>query len=428
MRLTCAYRRTMNERSSMSRSRVLALAAILAMVMSIPHGVANAADTVLVVTKSDRQFVKYFNVVNGFDDAVVVYQFGEVTVAGSGSVRRTFLDAQIPSDGYVQNGPDAVVQEDLRKVLRTQPFFIEHDEDSIRFFREASIRNYNVRLERFTDTWKIDDRTEFVARLVRASDGTVLQTIDSVRIDSTATPGTWATFEGTSPETWCRSVFILPTARACSVYVEIEPRRWGSSHYGMAASMKEADYSLGAFFSCGSANITPVQNDAIRRQRFARIVDYFDAFHAQYCALPDWAYLNLTKPEADSVIRRYYEYQGMTPEGDTIHRVKACGQPKNAAEAGRERLADRHRTIRIDAIRYDGGVLSVGIDSEREQQALINVVHATAARSYAAGRYDIVKGRTDLSLHVDLTDGVYIVSIYQPDAGAWVSGEFVVVR
>lgn len=427
MRLTRAHRAT-NQRSPMNRSWAFSLVLILMTVVPLPDGTAKAADTVFVVTKSDRQFVKYFNVVNGFEDAVVVYQFGEVTVAGNGSVRRIFLDAQIPSDGYVQNGPDVGVQEDLRKVLRTQPFFIENDEDSIRFYREASIRNYNVGLERFTDTWKLDDRTEYVARLVRASDGVVLQTIDSVMIDSTATPGTWATFEGTSPQLWCRSVFVLPTARACSVYVEIEPRRQGSSHYGMVASMKEADYSLGAFFSCGSANITPAQNGAIRRQRFSRIIDYFDAFYAQYCALPDWTYLSLIKPEADSIIRRYYEYQGMTPEGDTIHRVKACGQPKNASEAGRERLADRHRAIHIAAIRYDGGMLSIGIDSEREQQALISVVHATAVRSYAVGRYDLVDGRTDLSLHVDLTNGVYIVSIYQPDAGAWISGEFVVVR
>lgn len=427
MRLTPAHR-AMSERSPVNRSRAFSLLVSLMLVVSLPNGMAKAADTVFVVTKSDRQFVKYFNVVNGFEDAVVVYQFGEVTVTGNGSARRVFLDTRIPSGGYVQNGPDVGVQEDLRKVLRTQPFFIENDEDSIRFYREASIRNYNIGLERFTDTWKLDDRTEYVARLVRASDGAVLQTIDSVMIDSTATPGTWATFVGTSPETWCRSVFVLPTARACSVYVEIEPRRWGSSHYGMAASMKEADYSLGAFFSCGSANITPAQNDAIRRQRFSRIIEYFDAFYAQYCALPDWTYLSMIKPEADSIIRRYYEYQGMTPEGDTIHRVKACGQPKNAAEAGRERLADRHRAIRIDAIRYDGGMLSIGIDSEREQQALISVVPATAAQSYAVGTYGLVKGRTDLSLHVDLTNGVYIVSIYQPDAGAWISGEFVVIR
>lgn len=427
MRLTRAHR-AMSERSPMNRSRAFSLLVSLVLVMSLPNGMVRAADTVFVVTKSDRQFVKYFNVVNGFEDAVVVYQFGEVTVTGNGSARRVFLDARIPSGGYVQNGPDVGAQEDLRKVLRTQPFFIENDEDSLRFYREASIRNYNVALEKFTDTWKLDDRTEYVARLIRASDGAVLQAIDSVMIDSTATPGTWATFVGTSPETWCRSVFVLPTARACSVYVEIEPRRWGSSHYGMAASMKEADYSLGAFFSCGSANITPAQNGAIRRQRFSRIVEYFDAFYSQYCALPDWTYLSLIKPEADSIIRRYYEYQGMTPEGDTIHRVKACGQPKNAAEAGRTRLADRHRTIRIEAIRYDGGMLSIGIDSECEQQALISVVHATAAQSYAVGTYGLVKGRTDLSLHVDLTDGVYIVSIYQPDAGAWISGEFVVVR
>ena len=93
----------------------------------------------VAITRSDRAWLTYAQVVNAFDSATVGYSFGEIRVLHSSKSRlRVSL---VPRSGYTATyaGQSASgYDSELSRQLETDEFFAREG-DSLQFFREVSV-------------------------------------------------------------------------------------------------------------------------------------------------------------------------------------------------------------------------------------------------------------------------------------------------
>jgi hypothetical protein len=259
------------------------------------------------VTKDDYEYLQHYTLLAAFDSAVVSYVFGEVQVGSAGGSRRIRLDTLLQLDSMLYNGPGLGVQTTLMAALRTRSFVIDSSDETLWFHRELRSRNFSGITNAFTSAWRFMDVTEFVVQIVDDSSNSVLATVDSVGLDSTAANGTGnPPYYGTNVATWSRSASLPQDVHGHTVYVRVVPKRYGSTPYGLTASRIGSRMSRSLLYGCSETELSGDSISVHDSVRFALIVEnHWDEF-SEFCGVRGADYLELSSNQSDSLLGLFY--------------------------------------------------------------------------------------------------------------------------
>lgn len=390
-----------------------------------PHARA-IGDTTYAVTDADVAHLQYYATMNTFDSAVVVHQFGELRLATSVSERRIDLDTIMHRDTVCYNGSGMGLQEYLLPVLRSFVFTVDPAEDSLRFYRELSLRAYSQVAQRMTSAWTLPDRSSWSVVLVRAGDGVELAVLDSVGIDSTSVISTSVPTFGTSASTYCRTVAVPPNAKGIPVYVQIRPYRQGTTTYGMYSFRRASWVSLSTLQQCGPTMVGSPAIVAMKAERFSRLIDYLDQEFLEYCSLPSLELLELSSEEGDSLLRRYYTIDTTFTASSTVrrHRPIECESFKRSLLHHRRSGA----SMSLRGTRASGTALRTTIVTEGPARIDLLLIETTTGAMVHAGSVGVPGGATPTTLPTALPSGAYILRAYDADRHVYAVEHIVVVR
>lgn len=360
------------------------------------------------VTPEDADFLQHYNVIAAFDSIAVSYVFGEVSIGTALQSRRIRLDTLLNKDGALYNGSASGDQTTLGAALRTRTFLLTDTDSIIHFRRELTARNVNAITGAFTGSWRLDDGSEFLVQVIRASDGVVLAVIDSVGIGatgnySTATPAAY----GTSANDWCRTAGVTPVMRGTDVYLRVLPKRSGSSPYGMSATRSAAQLSRRALFGCYQGDTLGSSYAYHMEQRFQAILGYLSYEYATYCSLSPFDYLELKPHEMDSILHLFFVPDPLYASTQGEHRYKPadCGQAK-ARHATSTKASPLHH-LRMTA--DERGVTIVNQGSPTTVR--LAIYGSNGSMQYDYGHVILVQGTTALPNTRLPASGTYFVLV-----------------
>ncbi len=257
------------------------------------------ADSALAgVTPQDHNFLRYFYFKNQFDSAMVSYRFGEVKLIVNDTARRVYLSSLLAENSFVQGDSIQGVMSNLLGYSRTENFIMPAS-GTISYY--AHLSTLRLPCDANIDTsnkgggcdeatygdsrWlvgvnKIQDRTEFVVQLLRASDDAVLATYDSLGI--APNPNCiYADVYGSSAG-FTKHSFAIPVGyQSEPAYLRISPRRYGPTPYGIIL-LNEATKFMALSYSTddlGYKKHAAYSNDSAYFHQYVwkRITEYFDS-------------------------------------------------------------------------------------------------------------------------------------------------------
>lgn len=308
---------------------------------SFAYAQLNIDNILTAHTPENYNYLRYNNFRNVFDSATIECTIGEFRVKINGVWKNVPLHLNFNGSEI----SDTVQGEQIAITTfsKTVPFS-PVGATEIKFFRKQLIgmpcgtqdppwRNPSVgeacamTLPQVTDSvdiwnqrpWRapynsILDTTEFVIRLVRASNNQVLAIIDSVGIlpngNSYCVPR-----YGFQPVLYNHTRPFPAISATDSVYFSIVPKRRGASQYGigfMQASSDVFPYSARYEYSpTGPFRISKADVKRIDSAYFSRLIAYCDSIVLS--SKPCLPFFNLTfSPGQDTIYRsRYYNYVGM---------------------------------------------------------------------------------------------------------------------
>ncbi len=332
--------------------KIFILCFLLLTKLSISHSQCNFEDAIFNITPGDRDYLRYFYFMNRFESATVEYWAGEFRICSHGDEERILVKKMIPDERNTLIKGDSIQGEDqkLIKYTRTDDFIIP-DGGEIRFFRmiaalshcsgsfpEVPEEGYPGRIDYFWHVGKgnILDKTEFVIKLKDSKTGSDLISIDSVGIDTVSTNHLAARY-GTNPDMVNHTFKIPENYWGDSVYIQVSPRRWGSTPFGMPFRvfwMWISQSSIAGFDTAGIYNKMTICDSAefelLRNIYFAELIDYCDNNRTSSGFLPDAVHFKILNENQDSIFQeRYYELQMKTDSTRIYKEIRdTSGQKK----------------------------------------------------------------------------------------------------
>lgn len=368
------------------------------------------------VTPEDTEFLQHYSIIAAFDSIAVSYVFGEVSIGTTLQSRRIRLDTLLKQDGTLYNGSASGDQTTLGAALRTGTFQLATTDSIIYFRRELSARNVNATTGAFTSSWRFDDGSEFLAQIVRASDGVVLAVIDSVGIGATGSYSVaMPVVYGTSANDWCRTASVVPAMRGIDVYLRILPKRSGSSPYGMSATRSASHLSRRALFGCFQGDTLGNNYAYHMGQRFQAILGYLSYEYATYCSLSPFDYLELKPDEMDSILHVFFIPDPLyaSIQGERRYKPADCGQAKARHAASMTTSPLHHLQMMAD----EHGITIVNQDGPATIQ--LAIYGSNGRMQYDYGRVTLAQGRTVLSNTPLPASGTYFVLVVDRENGIY---------
>lgn len=298
-------------------------------------------DIQIAITRSDRAWLTYAQVVNAFDSATVGYSFGEIRVLHSSKSRlRVSLT---PRSGYtsVYAGQSASgYDSELSRQLETHEF-IAREGDSLQFFREVSVwlpcigeytsdpfspsdmaavaAEPRLRYFGLGGVESILDDSRWCDRLVDAVSGEALATLDSVGIGPNGSRRI-ATPYGTEPLETVRTVPLPASSAGRRVRLRIDVYRNGPTPVGMTLRFVSHHYSLSSVRSYASDGTRILRTDDAARRcdslTIVRAAQHYDSILARDgCVLELETAIRFSNDTLlRSFLARYFDNVVVTPE------------------------------------------------------------------------------------------------------------------
>ncbi|MBS1539007.1 MAG: T9SS type A sorting domain-containing protein [Bacteroidetes bacterium] len=324
---------------------------IVIFILSISSLVSQWSAPVFSIKPNDVNYLRYFYYRNNFDSALVSYTFGEVRVFSGNLWNRVYLSSALALNSQVQGEEGQGENTELLQYSRTQNFIMP-DSGQISFFRHLAVSpspcgiiveddgNPGGNGDGMGHLWlvgrnRISDKTEFVLRLIRASDGAVLAVLDSVGVNPNPL-SSYAPYYGTTPNNM-KTVRSLPQGYGnTEVYLQVSPRRYGPTPYGIDMKMYSSWLGFSTIFEFDTIQgigLSNLQYKQLHQQYFAGILSYFDSVKAATGHLPSESLgLNLgTDSIAQIFSDRYYD-KHIEANGRVYYTEKNSGFSKNASE------------------------------------------------------------------------------------------------
>jgi hypothetical protein len=303
------------------------------------------AQHVFDVRSSDRAYLAYFVIRNGFDSSATVWRFGEVQVHGAGGfTQRLNMGPGVTSDSVADAEP-ASGESALIRTRFVSTSCVLHATPHISYFREIVNSPYQAPADGWAGHYDINEPSEFVVQVVRDSDGVVLFTLDSVGTGVlTGVPDSAqisASYYGTEPNT-CLLDRAVPAALAgIGVHLAISARRISANTtYGFAFHTQHQPIPDSRF---RSANCTYTVNGdspitTLWQERLDSIFSYADSMWAASCSLPSIQFWK-DEGQAFAFMSRYY-YETYDSIYGAYYAPRPCGQlgkmgrPNHPQESG----------------------------------------------------------------------------------------------
>lgn len=392
-------------------------------------GRVGAQDVHYAVTAADHAYLNLLYSSNAFDSVMISHACGEFSISGLSGTRRIYTNSSLAGDSTLHNPATDGAQLLLRDALKTDVFYIESTDDSMRFFREFAVLPVSSVPGHRTSAWTFDDTTEFVIQLVRSSDDVVLLTLDSVGSLATSEISTATPRYGTSWDKYCRTVPLPAHVRGCSAYVRVEPRRWGGSTEGMQGYICSTPYSRSALSTCGTYHISVTAADALQRERFTRLLAYLDVYYNEFRRLPNMDYITLFVNEAAEIRQRYMKVKSnrgildggtvwtVHDDNDTV--LKSSKQiPAHTISAG---------DVVISRVHSLNGALQLSVKaSGSESDVEINVYNIDGRLVARPTSVPVKNGVNQLHTYITTHKGEHLVVLSALDGSFHVARKFAV--
>jgi hypothetical protein len=324
----------------------------------------------VAITRSDRAWLTYAQVVNAFDSATVGYSFGEIRVLHSSKSRlRVSL---VPRSGYTATyaGQSASgYDSELSRQLETDEFFAREG-DSLQFFREVSVwlpcigeytsdpfspsdmaalaAEPRLRYFGLGGVESILDDSRWCVRLVDAVSGEALATLDSVGIGPNGSSRIAIPY-GTEPLETVRTVPLPASSAGRRVRLRIDVYRNGPTPVGMTLRFVSHHYTLSSvrFYASDGSRILQT-DDAARRSDSLTIVHamrhYDSVLASDGCVVELETALRFSNDTLlRSFLARYFDNVTVTPE-ELRYDARACNANASSVLRGGQSasIAVRH--------------------------------------------------------------------------------------
>jgi|GEM_PF-2147386 hypothetical protein len=241
----------------MNAKRIFCAAVVVAIVKL--GGFAQPLPKFVFSSEQAARWLWYIRIQNAFDSCAIEYEFGEVAVFDSSTVKLVYI--RVPyrevgyggSQTYPKRGIRAVgIDTVLEKECTTQPFVVPVH-GKIRFYRNLSAVLYcdtTIRMPHGGEPYPLTrpintvdrrwtlypgwnpDQSEFVIQAVRESDGRILWTLDSIGVLPNPDSDKPVRY-GTEPDRRVCEREFPPAVWGEKVYLRISPRRYGPAPLGM---------------------------------------------------------------------------------------------------------------------------------------------------------------------------------------------------
>ncbi len=261
-----------------------------------------AADPQFNIEESGRQWFRYLDFQNKFQYSAVDYKFGEVAVATNNETYRVNMTPWNSGGITVQNSGVQGDQNDLLPHSRTENFSLPAEEGGhINFYRALGMWAPSNAFPPEPDDppgggpgktpWDVSDKTEWEVQLRRVSDEAILATLDKVGIESHTDPYS-NPYYGTQPGDVNISRPIPAGYGGERVYLQIVPRRWGPTPYGISLMMDPPHWvNISAIVDESGTELSANEAESIRQQWFEAVMQYSSDVKQETGRLPQRPWL-----------------------------------------------------------------------------------------------------------------------------------------
>lgn len=303
---------------------------------------AQLSDAIFPVRPENIRYLRYDYYDNVFDSAMVSLVFGEIRVnssAGSMKIPLTFSSEERIHKGDTIPGRDNV----LAAKGTSKSFVMPGGAVTVNFYRELAALSIPCSPNGSSSTggapgmdrhWnigvgKIVERTEFLLELVRASDGSVIATVDSVGVMTNPTTAIVPRY-GTVPDLMNHQRSLPTGYSGETLFFRIVPVRFVYSYpLRMRQISSEFNYSCVREYDSTAYDIIKLNRqelDSLDEMFWQEIQYYYDSVKAATGHLPDL--LVETPPLGkDSIYFARYFYIDSTVNGRTYLREKIDNIP-----------------------------------------------------------------------------------------------------
>lgn len=305
---------------------IWALGAITAGVVGVW---AQIPEPVFNIRPVNQKYLRYFMVQNSFDSATVGYTAGELALRSGGAWKRIYwipIYDDIVHTGSPGQGSDML----LAAVMRTEVFTYQ-GEDSIRFYREASINGFTCDPgvgpqggghgagTNPDGTWSEDDWWRTLPGAIKDSSVYIMEYVDSATgatgmIDSISigrnSAGSLCPHGGTDPDPFFHARPLAGMENGSSYYIRIRPQRYGPTPIGMSARQIGSWISSSYLFGRSSESIFRISfvERRILSDDYADSALYYidSVYHATGYVVPT-SDMPFSQEVHDTIVHRYMD-------------------------------------------------------------------------------------------------------------------------
>ncbi len=419
---------------------MLKIFAVTACVLLISQNYSAAQDTVFSITQADNEFLRYNQYQNAFDYSGVEYQIGNFCLIGPAQKQRINFTPW-PGEDVVIYGQNAQgIDHSLLSAGTTESFDIpEEGGVDLQFYRQLStwapsnafpdLPPGNEDPDYEPTPWDILDNSEWVVRVLRASDGEHLFTVDSCGVVAHSDPSIDARY-GVNSNVINHAVSLPAALNGETVYLQIVPKRTGPTSFGMRVYVWHNWVNLSALYSNHGSRL-PVDEE-MKQIYYDEVVEHFDAVKLATGWTPTKRYLRFTQEQLDDLQERY-----MIPEvagGVTTWYEYDTSQNNiiSSASGGDERGSGGSAVLisRVNPQPLDREEFSIEFTVFKELAFTVTLTALSGRSLQELWAGELPVGSHTIRLRMDnsnLADGAYVLIAKSAD-GTHVTGRAIQIR
>jgi hypothetical protein len=428
----------MNFKKKIYLSKFLYLICFLSITFTF-NAQAQLSNVTFAFTKEQREYTRYVHYSNKFDLSFVTYTFGEVKVIDKNGSRRIKVPANLGNVLSRQSQDTIGESTDLLQYGRTNTFSYSADSvvPVISFYRQM-LNSVGCNDEPPSggdgnpwDFMDIIDQTEFVIQLVKSSDNSVVAVLDSVGSTPTNSMNNDTRY-GTGFNTAVVTRALPTTYANTDVYLQISPRRFGPTPYGIAVSRLDQKYNLSAMFDAdGNALIPDSLMPQLQVNEFNAIIAYCDSVKNTTGWLPPSSERAFSFG-SDSLYKLFANRYGkLSPGGKGFTESEwPIANARSGANSLGKVLELNNKILTINSSNpIIGDIISVIISANAEHSASSLFVTDLEGRNIGmiwAGK--ISKGKNNLTLDISNNpNGTYLLGLVD-EKGRTVSSQKIIIQ
>lgn len=260
------------------------------------------------VRPDDQRFLRYLYLSNNMGTSYVGYRCGEFTLQKSNNTRqRIHLAHTLKIRQSMRCDSTHGISMNVYPYTRTMAFIVPSDGGNINFYRTLGLMIPCNSEGNVTNNWDYEDtlhyadnkqwwalgagtvldRMEFVIEMYNANTNTKCGSFDSIGIMPNSTSKYAIPYGNGNSNAYMHTYSLPAHLYGDTIYLQISPRRWGPTPYGMPVAMEHEVCNLSGLPHDMDHWYFPSNlKDSIYYENHRRIYDYCDSMIAATCVFP----------------------------------------------------------------------------------------------------------------------------------------------